>query len=82
MTKGDGPWIAAAICAMALAVFLVCTLRVGWPLGRSVVVVAFGAGNVAFALLYVVSLGTNDDTRAGFRRRESIRSDYAGVDVQ
>ncbi len=56
---------------MALPVLLVCTLRVGWPLGRSVVV-AFGAGCTVFGLLYVVSLATNDGTRGGFRRRASI----------
>ncbi len=71
MRKADGPWIAAATCAMTIAVLLVCTLRVGWPLGRSVVV-AFGAGCTVFGLLYVVSLAMNDGTRGGFRRRASI----------
>ncbi len=74
MRKGDGPWIAAATCGMALAVLLVCTRRAGWPLGPSVVV-AFGAGFIAFALFYVASMATNDGTPGGFRHRESIRKD-------
>ncbi len=72
MRKGDGPWIAAATCAMAFAVLLVCILRVRWPLGDSVVL-AFGAGCVTFAVLCLVSLATNDGTPGGFRRRGTRR---------
>ncbi len=68
MRKGDGLWIAAATCAVALAVLLVSILRVGWPLADSGVL-AFGAGCVTFAVLCLVSLATNDGTPGGFRRR-------------
>ncbi len=61
MRKGDGPWIAAATCAIPLAVLLVCIMRWGWPLADSVVL-AFGAGCLIFAVLTLVSIATNDGT--------------------
>ncbi len=73
MRKGDGPWVAAATCAIALAVLLVCLLRWAWPLADSVVL-ALTAGGTGVAL-YLVSLATNDGTPGGFRRRAPVRKD-------
>jgi len=67
--KGDGPWIAAATCAIATMVLVVCITALGWPFARSLLL-ALAAGFATFAVLYVVSLVTNDGTPGGWHRRE------------
>jgi len=68
MRKGDGPWVAAAGCAIALAAFLVCLLRARWPLADSAVL-GLTAGGFIGIILYLVSLATNDGTPGGWHRR-------------